>query len=126
MSDLWSLFLLPGMTLGMAGLVFVVFFFSGIIKGFLGIGLPAAAMAFLTLIIDPRTAISLMVLPILFTNSLQYLRAPNPRETAREYWLFALAIMVSIFITSLYIKSFPTALLTVSIGFAMVIFSLQL
>ena len=126
MSDLWSLFLLPEMTLGMAGLVFAVFFFSGIIKGFLGIGLPAAAMAFLTLIIDPRTAISLMVLPILFTNSLQYLRAPNPRETAREYWLFALAIMVSIFITSLYIKSFPTALLTVSIGFAMVIFSLQL
>ena len=84
MNDLWPLFLLPGMTLGMAGLVFVVFFFSGIIKGFLGIGLPAAAMAFLTLIIDPRTAISLMVLPILFTNSLQYLRAPNPRRSDRS------------------------------------------
>ena len=107
-------------------MVFAVFFVSGIIKGFLGIGLPAAAMAFLTLMIDPRTAISLMVLPILFTNTLQYLRAPNPRDTAREYWLFAAAIMVSIFITSLYIKSFPTAMLTVAIGFAMVVFSLQL
>ena len=54
------------------------------------------------------------------------MRAPEPRETAREYWLFALAIFISIFITSLFINSVPTALLTVSIGFAMVVFSLQL
>ena len=126
MSEFLSVFLLPGMSLWIAAMVFAVFFVSGIIKGFLGIGLPAAAMAFLTLMIDPRTAISLMVLPILFTNTLQYLRAPNPRDTAREYWLFAAAIMISIFITSLYIKSFPTAMLTVAIGFAMVVFSLQL
>ena len=117
---------MPELSLTLLVAVFAVFFVSGIIKGFLGIGLPAAAMAFLTLFIDPRTAISLMVLPIFFTNSLQYLRAPEPRETAREYWLFALAIFISIFITSLFINSVPTALLTVSIGFAMVVFSLQL
>ena len=81
---------MPELSLTLLVAVFAVFFVSGIIKGFLGIGLPAAAMAFLTLFIDPRTAISLMVLPIFFTNSLQYLRAPEPRETAREYWLFAL------------------------------------
>ena len=125
-NDLISLFIMPELSLTLLVAVFAVFFVSGIIKGFLGIGLPAAAMAFLTLFIDPRTAISLMVLPILFTNSLQYLRAPEPRETAREYWLFALAIFISIFITSLFINSVPTALLTVSIGFAMVVFSLQL
>ena len=126
MNDILTLFIMPELSLSLVVAVFAVFFFSGTIKGFLGIGLPAAAMAFLTLFIDPRTAISLMVLPILFTNSLQYLRAPEPVETAKEYWLFALAITVSIFITSLFINAVPTALLTISIGFAMVVFSLQL
>jgi uncharacterized membrane protein YfcA len=126
MTSWYAPFLLPDMTLFMAISVLIVFFISGTIKGFLGIGLPAAAMAFLTLFMEPRAAISLMVLPILFTNSLQYLRAPEPKETAKEYWMFALAIIVAIFVTSLYINRFPTALLTVSIGFAMVVFSLQL
>ena len=121
-----NLFIMPELSLSLLVAVFVVFFFSGTIKGFLGIGLPAAAMAFLTLFIDPRTAISLMVLPILFTNTLQYMRAPEPYETAKEYWLFAVAIFISIFVTSLFINVVPTAFLTVSIGFAMVVFSLQL
>ena len=42
----------------------------------------------------------------------------------RKYWLFGLAIMLSIFLTSLFIMSFPKAVLTVSIGFAMIAFSL--
>ena len=35
------------------------FFLSGIVKGFLGIGLAAAAMALLTLILEPTYAIAL-------------------------------------------------------------------
>ena len=56
-----------------------IFLFAGIIKGFLGIGLPAAAMAFLTLVMDPTIAISLLTLPIIFTNIMQYTRCENPR-----------------------------------------------
>ncbi len=58
MSEFLSVFLLPGMSLWIAAMVFAVFFVSGIIKGFLGIGLPAAAMAFLTLMIDPHRDIA--------------------------------------------------------------------
>ena len=47
-------------------LVVGIFFIAALIKGFLGIGLPAAAMAFLTLIMEPTTAISLMILPPIF------------------------------------------------------------
>ena len=54
-----------------------IFLFAGIIKGFLGIGLPAAAMAFLTLVMDPTIAISLLTLPIIFTNIMQYARCEN-------------------------------------------------
>ena len=102
----------------------VIFLFAGIIKGFLGIGLPAAAMAFLTLVMDPTIAISLLTLPIIFTNIMQYSRCENPRPIARKYWIFALAIVISIFITSFFILSYPKALLTASIGLAMIAFSL--
>ena len=103
-----------------------VFLVSGVIKGFLGIGLPASAMGFLTLYLPPTEAIPLLWLPILVTNFLQFSRSPYKREIASEYYWFAIAIIVSIFITSLFLPSYPVALLTVAVGFAMVIFSLNL
>lgn len=104
----------------------VVFVFAGIVKGFLGIGLPAASMGLLTLFLPPTEAIPLLWLPILVTNALQFARASGKREIASNYMLFAIAIVVSIFVTSMFIAQYPTALLTVSIGIAMVIFSLNL
>jgi uncharacterized membrane protein YfcA len=103
-----------------------VFLIAGVIKGFLGIGLPAAAMAFLTLIMEPTSAISLMILPIVFTNFVQFTRSENRLQIAMKYKWFAVAIMFSIFLTSLFITSFPTAMLTVAIGCAMVAFSINL
>ena len=117
--------ILPSQDLAITFAVMVIFLFAGIIKGFLGIGLPAAAMAFLTLVMDPTIAISLLTLPIIFTNIMQYARCENPRPIARKYWIFALAIVVSIFITSFFILSYPKALLTTSIGLAMIAFSLM-
>lgn len=107
-------------------LLIVIFLFAAIVKGFLGIGLPAASMAFLTLIMPPTEAIPLLWLSILATNSLQFANASDKWAIAREYWLFAVAIMVCIFITSTFIAEYPTALLTVAIGIAMVLFSLNL
>ncbi len=104
----------------------LIFLFAAIVKGFLGIGLPAAAMAFLTLIMPPTEAIPLLWLSILATNSLQFFHAPNKMAIAREYWLFAAAIMVSIFIASMFIADYPTGLLTSAIGVAMIVFSLNL
>ena len=103
-----------------------IFLFAGIVKGFLGIGLPAAAMGLLTLIIPPTEAISLLWLPILFSNMFQFGRAPNKRVIMRSYPWFAVALFASIFVTSLFINEYPTALLTVAIGVMMVIFSVNL
>ena len=103
-----------------------IFLFAAIVKGFLGIGLPAASMAFLTLVMPPTEAIPLLWLSILATNSLQFAHAPNKGAIVREYWLFALAIMVCIFVTSMFIANYPTAVLTVAIGVAMVLFSLNI
>ena len=107
--------------------LFLIFTFivSGIIKGFLGLGLPSTAMGLLTLIIEPIHAISIMVAPILFSNIFQYARSSQPYKTFTELKVFALSIIVSIFITSLFITAYPKSLLTIAIGSSMVIFSLN-
>ena len=108
-------------------IIFIIFtfFVSGVVKGFLGIGLPSAAMALLTLVIEPIEAIPIMVVPIIFTNFAQYMRAPEPLQTAKELKFFGFFIVASIFFTSLFIKSYPSELLTIAIGFAMIVFSLN-
>jgi uncharacterized membrane protein YfcA len=118
--------LLPTLDPLLIASICAIFVFAGIVKGFLGIGLPAAAMGLLTLIISPTEAISLLWLPILFSNMFQFGRARNKREIMATYKWFAAALLVSIFLTSLFINDYPTALLTVAIGVAMVIFSLNL
>ena len=108
-------------------IVFLIFTFivSGIIKGFLGLGLPSTAMGLLTLVIEPIHAISVMVAPILFSNIFQYARSSHQYKTYIELRVFALCIIVSIFVTSLFITAYPKSLLTLAIGFSMVIFSLN-
>jgi uncharacterized protein len=117
-------YILPSQEIAITTAVLAIFLFAGIVKGFLGIGLPAAAMALLTLVMDPTIAISLLTLPIIFTNIMQYARCENPRLIARKYLVFALAIIVSIFITSFFILSYPEAILLIAIGLAMIAFSL--
>tara|TARA_Y100000590_G_scaffold465805_1_gene639161 strand:+ start:171 stop:935 length:765 start_codon:yes stop_codon:yes gene_type:complete len=108
-------------------LVFLIatFLVAGIIKGFLGMGLPTTVMALLTLVMEPTAAIPLLTIPIFVTNFAQYIRSPNPLRVASNYKYFSLSIMISILITSMFIASYPQSLLTMTIGFAMVIFSLQ-
>ncbi len=116
--------LLPSPDISVSLIIVAAFFFAGIIKGFLGIGLPPAAMVILTLVMDTPAAISLLTLPIIFTNFFQYWGCDNRKKIAKKYWLFALSIMLSIFLTSLFIMSFSKGAISVAIGFAMITFSL--
>lgn len=118
--------LLPSLDPALVTIICAIFLFAGVVKGFLGIGLPAAAMGLLTLVIPPTEAISLLWLPILFTNIVQFGRAPERRSIATSYIWFAVPLAASIFLTSLFINDYPTALLTVAIGVAMVVFSMNL
>ena len=53
--------LIQNFDLAQTVLLIVIFLFAAIVKGFLGIGLPAASMAFLTLVMHPTEAIPLLL-----------------------------------------------------------------
>ena len=115
--------LLPSQDPVLLSLIVVFLLVSGLIKGFLGIGLPAAGMALLTLIMPPTEAIALLWVPIIASNTLQFARAPARRDIILSYRWFAAAIFCSILLTSMFITAYPAGLLTIAIGVAMIIFA---
>ena len=106
-------------------LISATLFIAGIVKGFLGIGLPAAAMGLLTLVLSPTHAVALLAIPILFTNFTQFIKSQHRADSMKTYLPMALTILLSIFITSFFLSRYPTGLLTITIGAAMVIVALN-
>mgnify|MGYP000574132979 FL=1 len=77
----------------------VVFVIAGSVKGLVGIGLPTAAISMLTMFIDPRTAIAMGLVPIVVSNAWQVWTMGDIRGAFQRYWIFALALGVSVFVT---------------------------
>ena len=123
MIDLFTQTLLPSGNHWISITIFIIFLMAGIVKGFLGIGLPPAAMALLTLVITPTLAISLLTLPIIATNFAQFIRHENLRQIVKKYKL--MGFHHDKHLTSLLILKVPQSFLMVSIGFAMVFFSIS-
>ena len=117
-------FLLPSYALWMIGVIYGAFLLAGVVKGFLGMGLPAVLMSILTLIIPPIEAIVLVIFPMLVTNLFQYMRAEGRIELAKRYGVLGLVTFVVIIAVSANIESYPSALLLASLGVAMILFSL--
>ncbi|MGA9252645.1 MAG: sulfite exporter TauE/SafE family protein [Roseobacter sp.] len=65
------------------------FAIAGTVKGVAGIGLPTAAIALMTLFFDPRTAIALVLFPMMGSNVWQMFRGGEFKRTVRRYGLFA-------------------------------------
>ena len=104
-------------------LISLVFLVAGIVKGLLGMGLPAILMVFLTLMMPPLEAMPLILLPMLLINVVQYLRGPEPIVTARKYGVFAFFTFTVVTLVALNLRRFPESFVLASIGFTMVLFA---
>ena len=100
-----------------------VFLLAGTVKGTVGIGLPTASIGMLTLFIDARLAISLVVLPMLISNAWQVYREGMVMETFRTYWRFALALMVVIAMMTTVTANIDENLLVMILGVVILLFA---
>jgi uncharacterized membrane protein YfcA len=99
-------------------------FFAGAIKGFIGIGLPTVAMALLTLSFDTRTAITLILMPMLFSNVWQMMRGEDVGVVVRRHWRFALIIGVTVSLTAWATQSADDRVLRPALGVLVLLFVL--
>ena len=78
----------------MVGFVIGVFALAGMIKGTLGLGLPAVAMGLLTLFISPFQAATLLIVPSMVTNVWQLFTEGHVLRLIRRFWSLLMGIIV--------------------------------
>jgi uncharacterized protein len=103
-------------------LVVVAFLLAGAVKGAAGMGLPTMAVGLMTLVLDPRSAIALILIPMLFSNAWQAWRSGQVVRAARTYLPFALALMIGVAASIALSRDAPDAVLFATLGGAILIF----
>lgn len=78
----------------MVGFVIGVFALAGMIKGTIGLGLPAVAMGLLTLFISPLQAATLLIVPSMVTNVWQLFAEGHVLRLVRRFWSLLMGIIV--------------------------------
>lgn len=101
----------------------VIYFLAGLIKGMLGIGFPTAAVSLLAQITDTRTAIALVVIPMVVTNAWQIWRNRRIRWVLSRFWRLLLAMLLFIAVFSQLAGLVSVALLTGVLGLIVAVYA---
>lgn len=112
---------------GIPGPLFVViigvYILAGLIKGTLGIGLPTAGISLTAQITDARTAIALVIIPMLLTNVWQVFRTRQYIHRAIRYWPLALTMIAGIVVFSWIAPQISIRWVTLLLGMTVLVFS---
>ncbi len=95
---------------------------AGTVKGAVGIGLPTTSVGLMTLVIDPRSAIALILVPMLVANAWQVYRSGAVWSAFLRYLPFALTLMVGVWITVALSAEAPDRVLFGVLGAAILLF----
>ena len=72
----------------------VVFLLAGLVKGMIGLGLPAVSMGLLTMMISPFQAASLLIVPSMVTNIWQLCAEGQVLRVLQRFWSLLLGIII--------------------------------
>ena len=77
----------------------LIYFVAGVIKGTLGIGFPTTAVSLMAQFADARTAITLVIMPMLITNLWQVWRSKQFISVIRQirWLLISMLILIAVF-----------------------------
>jgi len=75
-------------------IIVMVFIFAGMIKGMIGLGLPAVSMGLLTIAMSPFQAASLLIVPSMITNIWQLFAEGRVWTFVRRFWSLLFGIVI--------------------------------
>ncbi|SEO66508.1 hypothetical protein SAMN04487948_10459 [Halogranum amylolyticum] len=99
-------------------LVFAVVALGGFVTGLNGFGFAVVGTALLAALLGPRTAIVVMILPMLSTNVslVRELSRDGLRRCVRRFWPYVTAALVGTVVGMLLLPRIPTRPLTLALG----------
>ena len=99
-----------------------VFLIAGTVKGTVGLGLPTTALGLMTLFVDPRPAIAILIFPLVLSNAWQMYRAGHVRATVQRYLAMAIGLVVFVWISVNLTVGVEDWVILAAIGFSMLFF----
>ncbi|MFK7890061.1 MAG: sulfite exporter TauE/SafE family protein [Granulosicoccus sp.] len=101
-----------------------IYLIAGIIKGTLGIGFPTAAVSLLAQVADARTAIIVVIVPMLITNLWQVIRSADFVTVFTEHRILITLMVAGIAVFSQVSAQVPIGTLTAILGAVVVIYAI--
>jgi len=96
--------------------IVATYFIAGLIKGTLGIGFPTAAIALTATVVDARTAIATVVIPMCLINAWQIFRSGHLKEVVVRNWRLMTIMVMAIAVFSVVSITVPIRSLTFMLG----------
>lgn len=103
---------------GLLALVVAIVFAGGMVKGIVGFGYSVTGTAVLAVVIDPTSAIVLMIVPMLVGNVslVRELHLDGVRACLDRFWLYLLAATAGVLAGMTFIDRVPTAWVAFTLG----------
>ena len=100
------------------------FLLAGMVKGVIGLGLPAVSLAVLTVAFDLPSAMSLLLVPSFVTNLWQALAGGHIKAILLRLWPFLVTATATVWIGVQALTSVDLSLLTALLGVLLVTYSM--
>jgi uncharacterized membrane protein YfcA len=100
------------------------FLFAGMVKGVIGLGLPAVSVGVLTVAFDLPTAMSLLLVPSFVTNLWQASVGGHGRTILLRLWPFLVMATVTVWVGARALTRVDVALLTALLGVLLATYSM--
>ena len=108
----------------LAGLT-LVFLFAGFVKGVIGMGLPTVAMGFLTLLMPPAEAATVLLLPSFITNVWQLAAGPRIAALLRRLWPMQVAATAATIVAARWLGAVSSAGTLAVLGVALALYAIS-
>jgi len=92
------------------------FALAGMVKGVLSLGLPLVGLPLLMLAVDVKTAVALLMVPLVLSNVLQAVEGEPAMPLLRRFWPLLLALAVGTLIGTALLTALDKRILLLAIG----------
>jgi uncharacterized membrane protein YfcA len=105
--------------------IMIVFVIAGTIKGSLGVGFPAFAMSVFPIFIDSSFGVTILAIPILLTNFMQFFTVKGWQPIVRRFLLAGGVILVTTFIVAQLAADVSSRWINIIVGLSLTLFALS-
>ena len=95
---------------------------GGIVKGAIGVGLPAVAIAVMSGFLPVPLMVALVTVPILLTNLWQAIHAGDPLEPLKRFWPMIVCLLVVTWLSARLVVSLDGRVLFALLGTVLILF----